>query len=1011
ACSLLLSSLSSPEKLLASVSLALGRQGRVEPGAGPFDEAVTCFDAARARLSSWWQAHQADLCGFFKNGLEGGYFKKNFAANFDKWFSSIDDFLSGKTAIVPESLELLDRQHLAEQLNGNRLRGLEKRQAFLRDWPLGDGVAADFLSAADAMLLALRVNLAHELRGEVGRRLESKGQMGFDDLVHRLANGVLGERGQLLRHVLGERFAMALIDEFQDTDSAQWSIFSTLFCTRKHYLYLIGDPKQAIYKFRGADIYSYFQARETAASHLTLAKNYRSHPFLVDEINRLFSSRPDPFRFGGGALDYRPVTSARTKDDLGLFRADDNFAGMVYCHLLPPADTAGGRWTSGKAGDAIRSFVASEVGRLLDPRHAVFVDTGDRRPLSPADIGILVRSNRQAREYRQALVEKAIPAVIGSNQSVFVTAQCRELMYVAEAISSPGDMVKLKTALAVPWFGFTGSSLQSLWEDEEQVSLYHSRFLGYNELWRDQGFLVMMSRILAAEEVLLNLAPFRGAERAIANIFQLLELIQGQEHEENLGSDQLLQWLKKMMQEEGGGAEAELLLESDENAVRIVTMHSAKGLEYPVVFCPYLWYAGQRVQQEKLQVSCHEPGLGRIVDLGSDQFIRRRQLATEEERAEDMRLLYVAMTRAKLRCYTFWCDARSAGVVGDSFDSALGYLLFPAGPCDSQTQHDTFASLAEKSPVTLLTVAADETSADFAGTVTPQEFHCLPPSGRSLYTDWQMSSFSAMAHFSDYGYEMVRELLQNGQGAVIPVTGLPAGPNFGNVVHDLLESFSFKAVATLLDEDARLDQVRQKCRRYGASAEPEEVARLLKLVVETPLKSGAHADHDNFSLSMLADGDCLKEMAFYYRLSHLATDRVNTILAKEKTVAPLSHKEMQGYLTGFVDLICRYRDRYYVIDYKTNFLGEQLEDYSRENLVSAMKSHNYGLQYWIYSLVLHRHLKNFLPGYAYQQNYGGVMYLFVRGMRPDIAGGGVYSTTPDYHTLRELERVIGGGEQ
>jgi exodeoxyribonuclease V beta subunit len=204
--------------------------------------------------------------------------------------------------------------------------------------------------------------------------------------------------------------------------------------------------------------------------------------------------------------------------------------------------------------------------------------------------------------------------------------------------------------------------------------------------------------------------------------------------------------------------------------------------------------------------------------------------------------------------------------------------------------------------------------------------------------------------------------------------------------------------------------LRQKCKRYGVEADPSDMQKLLELVVTTALTSGSRGTKSVFSLEMLPDNKCLKEMGFYFHLSRLATDRINLILKGEPTVAPLGHKVMRGYLTGFVDLICEYDGKFYILDYKTNFLGDLMDDYGLDNLVVAMQSHNYGLQYWIYTLVLHRHLQNLLPDYDYESHFGGVMYLFVRGMSPDIPGSGVYSTLPDYNKLLELDQAIGGDE-
>ncbi|NOR23476.1 MAG: exodeoxyribonuclease V subunit beta, partial [Desulforhopalus sp.] len=742
--------------------------------------------------------------------------------------------------------------------------------------------------------------------------------------------------------------------------------------------------------------------------------NYRSHPFLVREVNHLFSSRSKPFFFDEKNLDYRPVLAAKKEGEVDLIQGGESLAGMVYCTLVPEPKDKKGRWTSGKAAIEFRRFIVAELVRLLDPEDQVLLQTTDQqpsqRPLAPHDIAILVRSNRQAEEYRQALAEASIPAVVGSRQSVFQTIECREMLLLLQAIAAPVDTGRLKTAMTISWFGFTGNRLHELWQDEDLLSHYHSRFLEYNQRWQEQGFLPMMSKFLVEEEVLPTLASGQMAERAIANIQHLLELIQEQENAENLGIGQILQWLGKMMQTDQTAENAELLLESDEEAVHIVTMHSAKGLEYPVVFCPYLWYSSKRIKGEKYQITCHDEAHEVVVDLGSDLFEARRDMAVAEEMAEDLRLLYVALTRAKIRCYISWADVKPIASVGDSFQSALGYLLFKDGTLDYQAQQERFLELAQEKSTQHLTVSLDEPPVSYKRIVQEQELHPLQAASRSLHTDWQMSSFSAMASLSEYDHEEKAaapiDVGESSAGATktVPVTGLPAGPNFGNVIHDLLECLSFPAIASQEQEETLLELLSQKCTRYGVAAVPGDVKKLLNLVVKTPLAAGS------FSLSMLADGKCLKEMGFYFHLSRLDTDRINTILADEPTVTPLSHKVMRGYLTGFVDLICEYQGKYYILDYKTNLLGESMNDYGPDNLVAAMQSHNYGLQYWIYTLILHRHLQNLKPEYRYEDHFGGVMYLFVRGMSPDIPGSGVYSVLPDYTRLRELDLAIGGAE-
>jgi exodeoxyribonuclease V beta subunit len=1010
-CTLLTNCFGSPDKLLASISGVLGGNGRIEPEVGSVGEALLDLEKAMDGLRLWWTEHSTKLCHRFTTCLPESCFKKQFTDDFESWFRSLTDFFGEQCFAVPDNIHLLGRQALTCELNGNKIRGEAKKQSYLADWHLPEGEIEALLTAVNKLILTFRVRLAEELRREVSHRLEQQGTMGFNDLILRLSQALKGGRSDSLKQILGDRFRVALIDEFQDTDNSQWHIFSTLFGGSDHYLYLIGDPKQAIYKFRGADIHSYFGAKKTAGKLLTLEKNYRSHPFLVEEVNRLFTSRDNPFFFDQTILDYRPVLAAKKEGDIDLLQGGRSLAGMVYCTLEPDEKDKKGRWSSGKAATEFRRFIAYEIGRLLDPADPVVLQTTDQQspqPLAPHDIAILVRSNRQAEEYRQALAEASIPAVVGSRLSVYQTNECREMLLLLQAIAAPGETGRLKTAMTLSWFGFTGHRLHDLWQDEECLSQYHGRFLRYNQAWQEQGFLTMMTRFLEEENVLPTLAATQMAERTIANILHLLELIEEQENAEASGIGQILQWLKKMMQGEQGSENAELLLESDEEAVRIVTMHSAKGLEYPVVFCPYLWYTSCRIKNEKYQISCHDEANQPVVDLGSDLFEARREQAEKEERAEDLRLLYVAVTRAKIRCYISWADVKQSGSVGDSFTSALGYLLFPDGTLEHQVQQENFIRLAEKNSVEYVPICLNKPVVSYHKKVQEGELLPMQASGRSLHTDWQMSSFSAMASLSEYDHEHEPA---GSPGSIdshrlIPVTGLPAGPNFGNVIHDLLESLSFATIAREEPEDREKLELllRQKCTRYGVEAASVDVKKMLGLVVTTPLTAGS------YSLAMLADKWCLKEMGFYFHLSRLATDKINDLLDDELTVAPLGYKMMRGYLTGFVDLICEYDGKYYILDYKTNYLGELMSDYSPDNLVAAMQSHNYGLQYWIYTLVLHRHLQNVLPDYRYEQHFGGVRYLFVRGMSPDIPGSGVYSTLPDYQKLLELDLVIGGDE-
>ncbi len=996
-CAVVVAAFATPAELLASVVEARRQGCRLEPPAPDLQETLALLRQAMEKLVGWWHRDGQRVEELFAAGLAAGHFKKDFVDGFDAWWGRLRQIFSGQLAGAPEGIELLSGEGLLRQLNGKVLRGEKKRLAYLESWPLPQEAVGDYRAAAADLVLSLRVELAGMLRRETAERLARQGCMGFDDLIHGLFHALRPPDGKIIARLVGERYRMALIDEFQDTDSEQWQIFFTLFGTPRHALYLIGDPKQAIYRFRGADIHSYFAARQAAQWQLTLEANYRSHPLLLAEINRLFSSRPQPFLFPEKTLDYRPVAAGAGIEGRDLLHDGRSLAAMVYCHA--GQDEGGGKWSSSRAGACLRLFVIAEIAALLCGERRPTLRGGGDRPLAPRDIAILVRNHFQAEEYRRELAAAGIPAVLASRRSVFDSEECRQLLLLLTAIADPGHIATVKRALALPWFGRSGDELFRLWSDERRFEEVLDRFNDYQRRWREEGFLAMMYRLLHLEGVLTHLAATPLAERAMANVFHLLALVQQAASALNLTVPRVLRWLGDRRQDSRGAEESELLLESDEDAVRLVTMHGAKGLEYPVVFCPYLWYRSDRVSEEGHQVVGYDEEQRLVVDLGSPRFAERRLAAAREQLAEDLRLLYVAVTRARLRCYVMWADVKRFRTLCSSFESALGYLLFPEGEQGDEEQERLFARLGEREGVEVRFLDRD----------TPRVAVSLPrpqpalsprtPSGRSLYSDRQVSSYSALAMLSDYGQEQGLEVPRRGTG---PSAGLPAGAGFGNVVHDLLDQVPFAQLESGQGYETVLAAL---CRRHGVQADGAAVAALLRRTVRTRLLAGEEGA--TFTLAGLDPGQCLREMEFYLQVGRLATARLNRLLSGQPGFVSLEEKTMHGHLTGFVDLICRAAGRFWLIDYKTNHLGAEREDYLPERLGQAMRAHNYGLQYWIYTVVLHRYLRRLLPGYRYGDHFGGVLYLFVRGMEEDIPGSGVFATLPPAGLVEEVDRVIG----
>jgi exodeoxyribonuclease V beta subunit len=1016
-CALITGIYNTPDNLYQSVRGTEKQVARIEPQAKTVNDALDYFDEQLHRLSNWWQMRADILRLALEQALSEGKFKTELQNNFSGWWQQMDDFLCHNSLHLPDNIEFISTSSILQALNGHKFRAgggqgsEEKKEAFIATLPLPEQELADFRQAWQDVTLAFRMGLVHELATGLTHVLRRQNLLSFDDLISQLEHSLQSNQGPELRQIISDRYQAALIDEFQDTDNAQYSIFSALFTDSSHYLYLIGDPKQAIYTFRGADIYSYFKAREQADIHLNLARNYRSHPALVEAVNQLFLLREDAF--ASKELSYHPVLPAKHAEDGQLLDDKKTMGVMVYCELAA-SDAKDGRWSSGKATKQIVSYVVTEIVRLLRSEHPILLAATkenllQQQALVPRDIAILVRSHRQAEQFQTAMALAGIPAVIASQQSVFTTNECHDLFLLMQALCSPGDLLLLKTALTSSWFGMNGMELYASWQDPEQVDHWLTRFHDYHLLWQERGFLAMMTRLLEMEKILINLTRQPLAERKISNIHHLLELIQTAETDESMGPTKTLQWLQAMKEEKHGMENTELRLESDEEAVQIVTMHSAKGMEYPVVFCPFLWHRGNYIKTAKDCITCHDSaeGTGRdlIMDLGSPLFEKRKVQALQEELAEELRLAYVALTRARCRCYALWAEVKGNRFITDSRDSALAWLLSLEQKKEFASQIKTLQTQAADNSVAYELLAADHDELTMISNLQARADELMPLSftGRHLHTDWLLHSYSSLSHQSDNQtpwsekFDSV-DLPQASSEPILP--DLPKGAPMGNVVHGLLENISF---ATLAVGNGFEETIKQQCTWFGVEVSPTKMAALLQKVVRTPLSASTAA---SFSLADLEQAETIREMPFYFRLQSGSTDQINSILVGSPTVSPVTPKTINGYLTGFIDLVCRYQGKFYIMDYKSNWLGNRLSDYGRKALEHAMHDHNYGLQYWLYTLILHRYLQTTLTDYTYATHFGGIMYLFVRGMEPGMAGSGVYFDLPDLTTLEQLDRCL-----
>ncbi len=985
-----------PDDLLASVDFVAAHIA-VYPENGDLDSSLAALKSAAINA----QPALAQAIAALSSRFDEGKFKPGYVGTFTRLAPALSNWLQADTAQLPdlESLALLTRAGLLDGLDGRKLRG-DKKTAYLNTLAVNTTAFEALADAFKQLTLTLRRALLETLRTELDKRLQQLNVLSFDDLISRLSETLQGEKSALLVAQLRQRFKAALIDEFQDTDQSQWFIFSSLFAAPSQYLYLIGDPKQAIYKFRGADIYSYLDAQKQAEQQFTLGRNWRSHPHLVNAVNALFK-RQQAFLLAD--LAFKDVEPALSAEQGALQQAGHALAPMVLWQL-PPSDGKNGHWTAGKAAEAISIAVINEVVQLLNGDFTLTRKqdgTDTTRKLKPQDIAILVRTNQQAQDYQAGLRAAGVPSVLNSTTSVFAAQEAADLYTVLQAVAHPGDAAWLKEMLVLDWFGLDGQALYQTINNETELDAWMSRFLGYFQDWQQAGLMTMMQHLLAQENVRGYLAATGLAERRLTNLHHAVELVQQAAVDGHLGINKTLDWLHgaitKAMRHKTSAEEQLLRLETDEDAVNIVTMHRAKGLEYPVVFCPCLWQRNPRLNSEQQLITCHDQGR-MIADLGSERFEAHRNQALMEELAEDLRVFYVAVTRAKHRCYLAWADVRTADKANDS---AMAYLLefADAGFAEQQAKLKGFSGQSDAAFAYQLLTVPGQVAGNYQPQTTIQDLQARTQK-RPLYTRWQMSSYTALSALSLTDAPELPEDKAREEPVQIEklLAELPRGAHTGNVVHDLLENNRFLDLAQRKDITAQREKA---CLRYGLKLEqPSLLDDLLCATVSTPLS----ATDTDFCLKNLPDSQCLKEMPFYLAMQTMDARQINAILQDSPAYQPLSSKVMCGFLTGFIDLVCAYQGRYYVMDYKTN----SLPDYAPDTLTHAMREHNYGLQYWLYTVVLHRYLQNRLRDYDYESHFGGVRYLFVRGMQPDVAMSGVYQDRPQLALVEELAGLFNG---
>ena len=911
-----------------------------------------------------------------------------------KWFS-IDELarlikgrtLCEKPLIVPET----DRKELSWERN---------QEIFKKN----DDVEKEFCT--DALILLDR--LFDEARENIEKKRNMTGKMGFDDLLSILESALNRSDAfsKQLINIMEKKYSAILIDEFQDTDPVQYSIFTKLFGNSKNPVFYIGDPKQSIYSFRNADVFAYLKvSRNPDITKYSMDQNHRSSPMMTKGVNTLFSMRSKPFILEESEIGYVPVRH-KDSEDLNDLKKNGEDSHGIEIRYLCAAKTDERHLTKSKRypdrskvklpafGSIAYSDMCSRIIELTDTSNGYSIDG---EAVRPCDITVLVLRHQDASTVKSYFEKRGIPAVLTSDQSVFRSKEMTDLLVLMEAAANPFPK-KIRGALLTLFFKLNLAEITDILSDSKKSEIYSELFAKIGRNWEENGFLSAFSTFINNEEVYLNLA--KEGERTLTNIRHLLELIHNREFITRRSVDSLISWVKGKMTDDERSEDEQLRLESDDNAVSIMTVHKSKGLDFKIVFIPQFIKKMSRKKPWNFFYHDRSDNFRPVLsfDENDDEGVKAGRIETM---SENMRLLYVAMTRAKYLTVIHWGSINSTG------GTPLSKLLTGVESEDEfkvQTDDQLLERINE-------TVEAGNgsiklvTDLSFKGEVFKNELKekTVQPARtlkKEISKEWMITSFSGLSFHAKGSFEFedvelyketaIEKTEPVESGGKRTILDFPAGASAGTALHAVFEEIDFKSRD---NSDIIADVLERYGMRYSNSGDDMVpwVSECINSVLDFPHFSGR-------CLRDVKTEEMLTEMEFFFDIDKIKTAEINKLFNGKISIP---EQNITGFIHGFIDLVFKLDGKYYIVDWKSNKLAHRAEDYTDAAVEAEMKRHNYIFQYMLYAVALDRYLTMNSDGYSYERDFGGVSYVFLRGPA-------FYFDRPEIKIFQKFREIMSG---
>lgn len=1006
------------------------------------EQAHTDFQARILEQHRAWSYYLARWYALIEDGEKAGLFNKPRTINLKKSrkdFAGIEQWIA-----LPQAAALQDLPTLSKTVVENY--GPAKFPQ-LYD---GAAIESDLLTAIVDLDSALNASadisqplLDHALswiKARVTEQLHQQALMGFDDIIAQTRQALSGQHGQTLGDLLRNQYPVAMIDEFQDTDPDQYAIFNAVYDIARTpddcAVFLIGDPKQAIYAFRGADIFTYLQAREdTRGRHYSLATNFRSTTQMVEAVNGIFlaaeSHRQGQAFMFEHSVPFLPSQARGRAERLIINNQAHEDALTVWLGDGSEQDEQNTKKPFSKEmyRQTYAQRCASYITGLLNSAGAghsgIKGEDGSFTPLQSKHIAILVSTHEEGYMMQRALRERSVASVyLSDRNSVYDSVVAGDIYRILLACAAPDERGAIQSALYTALLDLPVEALERLQHDDllwdKQVEQFHE----FSRIWRTQGILSMMFRMVHVFDIAGRLLSKAGGERLLTDFLHLAELLQSAATALD-GEQALLRYLhEQIYQREQSGQPADeqiVRLESDAELIQIVTVHKSKGLEYPLVFVPFASLCRPVKSSDEVFYYHDENGNKCQTVTPTTEAL---EAADKERLAEDIRKLYVALTRSRYACWV------GVAQVGDWEQSALAHLAAehsdPALKSESDFLSRIKATWADHPYIDVCTLPDEQNEVLYRQEdVEPEPEFCRMPAGHR-FTSWWIASYSALKYGALREPQSAWEdtLIEDTQAATLTenqiveqvadttrssvhLHDLPRGAGPGTFLHNLLEEAADLGFSVVAEQgDVRRALVEKKCRHGHWKERRDLLEQWLQAYLRQSFALPVSDGNGEFSLSDLQRYKA--EPEFWLRIDGLSAERIDNLVSA--AVMPqfprpgLQPNYLNGMLKGFIDLVFEYKGRYFIIDYKSNYLGASDAAYTSDAMRDAILASRYDLQYVLYTLALHKLLKNRLGDqYAYETHIGGVIYLFLRGYT--APGAGAFTDRPPQALIEQLDAL------